>query len=444
MATGGDARRIPPCISTVCHPDREHRYVTCILCDYSYCSSDFGRKSKTGKGFFVTNSLVVCPNHNLKYDTAHTSNIKDINYDKRQVLKLKLCLIKKELETLYGKNDVNEDCDTLELQTIHELNTEVIHLKEMNIELVKQNEELRENSAFLRKSIITERSAVTPTYAATVSNNSNLTIKTKEHVPKIIITAKDSKNKAETYSRVTKQIQNLNSIKINNVFSSKKKDTVSVCCNKKIDVETVKNTLSLNLADQFSVEIQALKNPMLKIINIKNEMSKEELEEDINKRNFKDLQDTCKVVHNYKMKDSQCVIISLSADLYHYIRCNDYHIYVGHKRYTALDEFNLTLCGKCGRFGHNIKKCQNEEKCIKCAGDHSIYKCTSVSKQCHNCLFHNNKYKKSRPTDHMACEADKCDFVKDKINYITNNTDYPDSPITPTTIYYQKKLPTGK
>ena len=36
MASGEDARDIPPNINLFCHPDRAYNYATCLLCDKTF------------------------------------------------------------------------------------------------------------------------------------------------------------------------------------------------------------------------------------------------------------------------------------------------------------------------------------------------------------------------------------------------------------------------
>ena len=59
-----DERDIPPdYIKQICHKSRDVANVICILCDNGFCKSEFKRKVKKDKGFFVSRHLVVCPAH---------------------------------------------------------------------------------------------------------------------------------------------------------------------------------------------------------------------------------------------------------------------------------------------------------------------------------------------------------------------------------------------
>ena len=100
MAAVKDARNVSPTINLKCHPDRVHNYVSCTLCDEPFCEIDFARKVKSGKGFFISNTLVFCPEHSITYKDSHVNNMIEDDYDSHQVLKLKIEILQKELEDI--------------------------------------------------------------------------------------------------------------------------------------------------------------------------------------------------------------------------------------------------------------------------------------------------------------------------------------------------------
>ena len=62
----------------------------------------------------------------------------------------------------------------------------------------------------------------------------------------------------------------------------------------------MRNKLSSKLSENYTVEVETAKNPRMKIININNNMSAAELKDDINKRNFSNLDESCKVISTFK------------------------------------------------------------------------------------------------------------------------------------------------
>ena len=82
---------------------------------------------------------------------------------------------------------------------------------------------------------------------------------------------------------------------------------------------------------------------------------------------------------------------------------------------------NPLRCFKCQRYGHGSSRCSREQKCSKCAGDHSVDTCTSETSCCVNCTDGN---------DHASSDR-KCPvYVKEqlvqKIRY-TENISFPEA-----------------
>ena len=161
-------------------------------------------------------------------------------------------------------------------------------------------------------------------------------------------------------------------------------------------------------------------------------MSNQELEVDINERNFEFKDSNCTVVHSYKMKNSkQSAIIEVPSELYTYIVNNNYYIYVGHEKCKAYDEFNLNPCLQCGGFGHSTKKCINTRVCLKCSKNHEQTKCTNKEFCCINCINSNIKLKTKYDTQHKITDTKNCKILKSKILNIIESTEYPRKPKIP-------------
>lgn len=57
------------------------------------------------------------------------------------------------------------------------------------------------------------------------------------------------------------------------------------------------------------------------------------------------------------------------------------------ERYRVVSFIPIVRCFNCQSFGHTAAKCENDMKCVKCAGHHSIKDCTVSEIACANCLF---------------------------------------------------------
>ena len=128
----------------------------------------------------------------------------------------------------------------------------------------------------------------------------------------------------------------------------------------------------------------------------------EEIENDINTRNFVDSNTGGKVLHMYTNEKTKLssVIMEVLPETYKLVRENDKRLFVGHQRCMVYDLINISPCYNCGRLGHNGKKCKNNQICIKCTGKHETDKCTSAKIQCTNCIYSNKTYSPNLYTNH--------------------------------------------
>ena len=175
-------------------------------------------------------------------------------------------------------------------------------------------------------------------------------------------------------------------------------------------------------------------NPRIKIIGIDNGLALDNLEEDINNRNFYCYDSKCKVLHTYKNKhNTYTAILELTSELYSHIHNRDFFIYVGHKYCKCFTDFNISPCKKYGSFTHSYKKCLNTEVCISCGGKHSLENCKSDIIRCANCLFLNSKYNNKTRLDinHSITDSNKCNCLKNIIKLVVDNTNFPYDPVIP-------------
>ena len=118
----------------------------------------------------------------------------------------------------------------------------------------------------------------------------------------------------------------------------KNKDTVIIICMKEENINSLVNTLGEKLSHNFKIEIEEITKPKLKVIDIDiNLGSEEEIELDINLRNF--MQDNCKILHVYTNEKSnkKAAIIEVTANIYKNIKGNKGRLLVGHQSCRVFD-----------------------------------------------------------------------------------------------------------
>ena len=185
------------------------------------------------------------------------------------------------------------------------------------------------------------------------------------------------------------------------------------------------------------IAAEKLNNLKIKIVGIDNytKMYIKEIESDINTRNFSNSNSGGTILHMYTNEKTKLssVIIEVLPETYKLIRENDKRLFVGHQRCMVYDLINISPCYNCGRLGHNGKKCNNKQICIKCTGNYETDKCNSDKTECcTNCIFSNKTYRTNLYTNHSPLDMSKYEILKNKIKKYIDAIDYPIKPEVPT------------
>lgn len=438
MSAGEDARNVPPKIHNYCHPQNEFSQVVCMLCDVPYCKSCFVRKVNKGKGFFVTNTLVVCPEHSLSYNDKHVQDVDDENFNRMDILILKAELINQEILNLKSQDtsssDINSDeedsndstCNVLSMgMLVRENKSARKQIKEMT----KNNNELIENNRFLRSNLEKNNDVTHFNYANAVKMDSNTIDRNfygqinGGNIQTIIITPNTNFNGdilVETKNALIKIKKPITNIR-------KGRKSIIVKCNQLASQE-IKSAIENDLKDIAQVEFAGKYDPLVRIYGVENDLTEDEIKQDICDRNSVE-SDSFKIEYIYPKKQNTRVIkLRVKPDFYLRIS-NQRGLYVGYQKCRYGDDFNLNCCRMCQGYKHKFSECK-EIRCVFCSGEHESQNCNKKDeKKCINCIRANQKLTKKRDVNHVASDKGNCDTYKSLWTNIVNNTDYPMRPV---------------
>lgn len=465
-----------------CHSDTRVNAVVCVICEDVYHINDFMR---TNGGIQISDTFVICKEHKEVRDLTSISDhvleeevkiiiaqIKNCarlelqkktnEYDKikqnldnkiiQQENRLKeqeqlINQMEQEKITELQKQKINSSY-TMDLdQTVHDesvfeqadmevLKAENKMYKQLNIELKDMNNELKDKNDMLKKMLQDKESVsdgINPVTFAEVAAG-KIQRKPKKQ-PSIII---KKTNKEETLKELSRKVRHYliqdKSIQTNTIKEREKSEEIIITCNDKLSVDKTLDLLKNEITDDVAIEEK--NKPKMKIVGINNleKMNNQQLEEDINERNFSKFSDQkCKILHSYttKIKGTLTVLIEVTADLHKFIKDNKNKIYVGHQKCMTYDTIDCKPCYNCGIFGHKGKKCRNTATCTKCAESHKVSECESESSKCTNCIYSNSKYKTSYNIKHEATDLERCEVFKTRVRKYIESTDYIVKPTIP-------------
>lgn len=313
-----------------CHPNyKVPKIVICIICENVYHEGDF---NKYAKGQYVSDILVICPKHhkdNLTFKTEYDTAL--LNEEARKIIVQVKLHEKESLRNEMCSNlsmNVSKDKDST-VNSATELDVETIRvendlLKQLNSELVKNNDSLRDMLESKNESNDVKSFADA--------------VKIKTVAPSIIIKAKDSNNK-DTFNNVKDRVTHNTAVQINKI--KKDKDgSVSVICRNSEDVSRTKTILAEKMGNSFCVNTECLKLPKIKVVNVNTDLVNEDLADDIYNRNFLDFDGGFKVVSDYKNAIGRRVLIlELASEAYWTLKSNSSYIFIAHQRYKAFGSY---------------------------------------------------------------------------------------------------------
>lgn len=409
-----------------CHPKTKTNFVVCIICEEVFHLSDFNRLMNIK---FLSDIFVICNDH--QSITSNQIN-SELNDEIRQIIaEIKLNECKRAQEKLRHDVDVTLSSTrnfSHNNTTLQEDDPDTKSIITENILLRKLNEEITHKNSLLMDTIELLKNNKT-SYAEITKND---TVK-QASSPDIKVIMKSNEIDAEcAFDQVTNVLQNDIIIPIKNVISTKKSGIIVKCLNNH-DVSRTCDVLQNKLGSNFEVTIKREANPRLKIFGISKDLIKDEIENDLNKRNFYQFDSNCKILHTFDCANhTQGAILEVPSDLYQYVVNNNYKVYIGYQCCKVFDDFNVSLCYNCSGINHSGKKCKNAPKCIYCAGNHVAKNCNANELvKCVNCSFANDKYNTKYNTDHMACDLQSCEILKKKLNIAIQNINYPNKPDLP-------------
>lgn len=254
----GDENEPPDKILYGCHKKGEQKecsaYV-CVVCGIAFHRSCYERAKK---GTWLKGSLIICNQH-LEADITTKITEKDIQ--KLTVENAKTLLIEMSQKTWYYE-----------------------YLKEQNKLLKEHNDTLKDKNKLLEeKNEILEKKTHTPLFSNVVSNQHTSNENT-EKVPTLIIKPNTQQNAEDTIKDINKSIKSLR-IGVNK--TTKLKDgTIRMRCRKKDENTVFTKKLNEIFENKYTCQQEELWKPVIKIVEINEEYTNEELKNMIIQQNF--------------------------------------------------------------------------------------------------------------------------------------------------------------
>ncbi|GBP58780.1 hypothetical protein EVAR_25853_1 [Eumeta japonica] len=170
---------------------------------------------------------------------------------------------------------------------------------------------------------------------------------TRKIIPNLVVKAKN-KNNLDTMNQVKRQLLGDITFPVKKLLTNKT-DDVTIKYRNKEDVDRAKALLSNKLKDGYQVEVQSLKAPRFKILDVQNDLSLDDLTEDIKDRNPEMLSGKFSFISEFKNSQKRTVILEIAPEIYSAVVKNEYKLYMGFQCYRVRGRFNGRTRSRPGR-----------------------------------------------------------------------------------------------
>jgi len=221
----------------------------------------------------------------------------------------------------------------------------------------------------------------------------------------LIIKPKVAQESKKTVEAV-KKVVNPSELKIGIAQIKDVKDGgVLIRCKTKEEIEKIKSAVDKKLKIGYQTNVPEQKNPRIKIVDIDENLTKEELEMLVPNQNPRFVHENAmfKVLVVKKMKTKYMCIAECDPETLDIIMsCEEKRVFINYSYCRVFEHFPMLRCYKCGEYNHKIEDCKNEiDQCLIClSSEHETKSCNRSQKSCIHCLRSNEKYGTRYNTNH--------------------------------------------
>lgn len=253
-------------------------------------------------------------------------------------------------------------------------------------------------------------------------SSKNKKSKSKSKSTIVLVKPKNGQNCDLTEKEFKQQIDP-NQVQVNCIRKGPKGGLAVVCENQSESDKLEKIAID-KLGENYIIEPQKDQFVMLKIIDIGEELSEEEMISALKKQNSHITDRQIKVLKSYKVNSSKSfsAIIEVNSETADMLLESGF-VKIMFSRCRVFEYVNLRRCFKCQGYNHKASDCKNNRACKKCAGDHDLKECKSNGVQCVNCKVANEKFNLNLNVNHGVSSM-KCTVFNKKIKAINGKVNF--------------------
>lgn len=233
--------------------------------------------------------------------------------------------------------------------------------------------------------------------------------------PMVVIKPKKNQSSVLTKTAVKNHISPEN-LAINKV-AEKSGGTIAIYCKDTNSVGKIKNNVEEKLGEDYEAFIPKEIKPKILISGMSENYDKETIVNKLKNQNTWITEKELKCIRIYETKrkiNKFNAIVEMCVEDYNETLKKG-KIIIGWDVCRVYENFQVMRCYKCLEYGHKKDRCLEENnKCLKCGGDHLAKECKAEEERCVNCVKANKKYNLGLNERH-SCIDRNCEVYRRKI-----------------------------
>jgi len=251
--------------------------------------------------------------------------------------------------------------------------------------------------------------------------------KATQKVYKVTVTSRDNET-AETIKEMMKSQINPAEIKMGiESIKTLRDGKVQIETGSIQEAEILENSITDKLGDKIETHMQRPRKPTLKIINIPEEISTDNIEDTLMAQNPEIGVGKGVIIPKFTYetkKHTRNIVIEVSAQTRK--KLIDNKVKIGRINCSIEDYLVATRCLKCSRFNHRMRDCRGTETCPLCADNHNLKECKAqpTEYKCINCRSYNHHSRNTKINENHFSLDRNCPSMKAIIEKYKKNTEY--------------------
>lgn len=219
--------------------------------------------------------------------------------------------------------------------------------------------------------------------------------------PTIIVRPKKHQKCSATRDDVNKKIipSNIALSSVNNI----QKGGIAIKCKNNEDLTKVHEKAMEEMAEGYTVVMQKIRNPKVRITNMSRKLSGDEIIECMKRDNEFLKEADMKVLYVYDIKNTESYGTIMEVDPKTFKQLmKEGNVAIGMNKCNVTECLNVLRCYKCCSYNHKANVCLHKIACLRCGGEHLMKDCRSKSSKCINCKVISEKLKLNLNINHPA------------------------------------------